>query len=70
MTNTSMCQYVNVANIQKSQYSKPKAVKKIQNYKSASKIVEYMSNIQESKFKTKSYQKITKCPFAFKDRLG
>ena len=55
MTNTSMCQYVNVANIQKSQYSKPKAVKKIQNYKSASKIVEYMSNIQESNFKTKSY---------------
>ena len=49
-----------MSNIQKSQNSKPKAIKKSQNYKSASEIVKYMSNIQESKFKTKSYQKITK----------
>ena len=37
-----------------------KAIERLQNYKSASKIVKYLSNIQkESKFKTKSYQKIT-----------
>ena len=46
--------------MQKSQNLKPKAIIKLQNYKSASKIVKYMSNIQESKSKTKSYQKITK----------
>ena len=34
--------------MQKSQNLKPKAIIKLQNYKSASKIVKYMSNIQKS----------------------
>ena len=47
-----------MSNIQKSQNLKPKAIKELQNYKSASKIVKYISNIQEPKSNPKAITKL------------